>query len=193
MKYKFKIGDRVRFVGPLGRVYCGEIVREWPDGISYSVREGGINYRMYGSSLTLTDAKEEPEVKRQKFKAGDWVSFSTVQGDEVGVIATWSTRYNEYCVVDRDGTISFRREDDLTLIKPTEELAADQPFTVKVEEKEVVQTVKVKTVHLTLTEDEFKVIMRALNAHPQSAVSDLWDRLDDFANDNGIIDDESEF
>lgn len=131
MKYKFKKGDRVHFVGPLGRVYCGEIVHEWPDRVSYTVREGGINHRMYGSSLTLADPKEELEVKR--------------------------------------------------------------PFTVQIEEKEVVQTVKVKTVHLKLTEDEFKVIMRALNAHPQSAVSDLWDRLDDFANDNGIIDDESEF
>jgi hypothetical protein len=132
-------------------------------------------------------------VRRQKFKVGDWVGFSTIQGDEVGVITAWFPLHNEYGVEDRDGTSYFRKEDDLTLIKSTEEPKMDRPFTVKIEEKEVVQTIKVKTVHLKLTEDEFKVIIRALNASPQSAASDLWDWLDDFANDSGIVYDESEF
>lgn len=255
----FKKGDRVRFVGPLGRVYCGEIVREWPDGISYTVREGGINYRIYGSGLTLVDSKEEPEVKRQEFKKGDRVYFTTNgAGEEAGTIELEHPHEHYYMILGDNNTQYFRSEwelkaiadlqvepglmpqafvlnervnfkgihgpvegnitewrlhegklyaiirDDrgrkfvrwereLLLTNHLKEPKMDQPFTIKVEEKEVVQTVKVKTVHLKLTEDEFKVIMRALNAFPQSAVSDLWDRLDDFANDNGIIDDESEF
>lgn len=56
----------------------------------------------------------------KKFKVGDWVGFSTIKGDKVGVITDWFPRRNYYSVTAMDGTSMdetpyFRREEDLRL------------------------------------------------------------------------------
>lgn len=254
MKYKFKIGDRVRFVDPLGHPRCGEIVREWPDFDSYSVlSDGGFNYYKQRSGLTIVDSKEDPEAMQREFKLGDRVYFTTRGGgEEAGTITRRHHAENRYGILGDDdklydkygvrlkaiadlpvepglmpqafvlndhvtvngiagpveGTIKewrlrdgklyaivmddkdrkfVRWERELALTNFPRDKKMDRPFTINIEEKEVVQTVKVKTINLKLTEDDFQVIMRALSAYPKSAVSDIWYRLDDFAKECGLV------
>lgn len=197
MQREFKLGERVYFSKEGGGEEAGTVAsRAALSGGYYVKGDGGPLHFLTPSQIkAIADLPVEPGLMPQAFVLNDHVKFNGIAGPVEGSISEWRLYDGKlYAIITDDKGRKFVRwERELALTNFPRAKKMDQPFTVKVEEKEIVQTVKVKTVHLTLTEDEFKVIMRALNAHPQSAVSDLWDRLDDFANDNGIIDDEGEF
>lgn len=197
MQREFKSGERVYFTTLGGGEEAGTITWRYHAENHYEIfGDDDKLYYKHGESLkAIADLPVEPGLMPQAFVLNDRVTVNGIAGPVEGTIKEWRLRHGKlYAIVtDDEGRKFVRWERELALTNFPRDKKMDQPFAVKIEEKEVVQTIKVKTVHLKLTEDEFKVIMRALNAFPQSEVSDLWDRLDDFANDNGIIDDESEF